>query len=198
MASDPIQWRAEARAIQYGPESVAEIALILGHEPTGPELRALEADGTIWPDDITYAEGNLVTTAGLNRITALIIGVASTQAFGNSRAVVGVGNGSTAAAVADADLSAAAGAANRWFQGADASNPTQSGGVITCNSTFGVNDGNFAWAEWCWAIATAAPVASAVFATATSTGIMLNHRVQSLGAKAAGSIWTHQATVTLA
>jgi hypothetical protein len=196
MSVDGIKWHAHAKVIKYEPETVREITRGIGREPTGSDLRFLEARYGLVPDGVSEADGNLLTTAGLNRITNLIIGGGG-QAFTNSRAVVGVGNSTTAATVSDADLGAAAGSSNRWFQGVDASNPTQSNGVITCNTTFASADGNFAWQEWCWAVATAAPVASAVFNTATTTGVMLNHKVQSLGTKVSGAVWTLQATITL-
>lgn len=194
--TEGLSWRMEARAIQYDPDTVAWITARLGHEPSGPELRELEAAGVISPDRITEADGNLVTTAGLNRITSLIIG-AGGQALTNSRLVVGVGDGSTAAALGDTDLSAAAGSTHRWIQGVDASYPTQNNGVITVNSTFQSADGAFTWSEWAWGVATAAVVPSSVWATATTSGIMVNHKIQSLGAKATGSVFTHQATLTL-
>lgn len=193
--SDGFAWRPQARVIKYDAETIARLTAQLGHEPSGPELRALEEQGLV-PDDVTdWAVGNLMTTAGINRFTDLITGAAVTG-LSTTRTVVGVGNSNTAEAVGQTDLQAAAGAANRWFQGSDASNPTKVGGVITCNTTFQSGDGNFVWNEWCWNIATAAPVASAVQATATTSGIMVNRKVQNLGTKAAGAVWTHQATLT--
>lgn len=196
--TDGIKWGAYAKVIKYDPETVREIAKILGHEPTGPELRRLEEREGLTPDATTEAFGNLLTTNGLIRVVSLIIG-AGGQALSTTRAMAGVGNSSTAATVADTDLNAAAGSTNRWFQAMDSSNPSVTGtnGVITGNTTFQSADGNFTWNEWCWAIATAAPVASAVFATATTSGTMLNHKVQSLGTKVSGAVWTLQATITL-
>lgn len=194
--TDGIKWHAFAKVLKYDPDTVAEITRVLGHEPVGADLRWLEEHEGLRPDGIAEADGNLLTTAGLNRITNLIIGGGG-QALTTSRSMAGVGDGTTAAAVTDGDLSAAAGSTHRWFQAMDASNPTQSNGVLTGNTTFATGDGNFAWQEWCWAIATAAPVASAVFSTATTTGVMLNHKVQSLGTKVSGAVWTLQATITL-
>jgi hypothetical protein len=192
---DSIKWTPKATILKYGPEAVATIAATLGHEPTGPELRYLEEHEGLAPDEILVVDGNLLTTAGLNRITNLIIGGGG-QAFTNSRAAIGVGDSSTAATVSDAALGGNS-STHSWWQGPDAANPTQANGVITCNATFASADGNFAWNEWGWGIATAAVSANAVFNTATTTGVLLNHKVQSLGTKVSGAVWTLQATITL-
>jgi hypothetical protein len=195
MNTDDILWTPKVVVLKYDPDTVAEIAAELGHEPTGPELRHLEATQGLQPDDIAESIGNLLTTAGLNRITNLIIGGGG-QALTNSRTAVGVGDSSTAATVSDTALGGNS-STHSWWQGPDASNPTQSNGTITCNSTFASGDGNFAWAEWGLGIATAAVTASAVFATATTSGVLLNHKVQSLGTKVSGAVWTLQASITL-
>lgn len=195
MSIDGIKWHAFARVIKYSPATVAEITKDIGHEPTGADLRYLEAKHGLKPDGIAEADGNLLTTAGLTRITNLIIG-GGLQALSTTRAMAGVGNSATAATVGDAALGGNS-ASNSWWQAMDAANPTVAAGVITGNTTYGASDGNFAWNEWGWGIATAAPVSSAVFATATTTGVLLNHKVQSLGTKAVSSVWTLQATITL-
>lgn len=196
-ATDGVKWHAHARVIKYGPEAVAEIARDLGHEPSGPELRWLEDRYGLVPDEITEADGNLLTTAGLGRITSLIIGGGGQALTAGSRAMAGVGDSTTAATVADASLGGNS-STHSWWQAMDAANPSVSGGVITGNTTYASGDGNFTagWQEWGWGIATAAPVASAVFATATTTGLLLNHKVQALGTKVAGAVWTLNATVT--
>lgn len=195
---DSIKWTPRATILKYDPSTVAEIAKELGHEPTGPELRYLEEHAGLTPDEITVADGNLLTTAGLIRIVALITGTG--QAFTNTRAAIGVGDSTTAAVVADVTLGGNS-ATHSWWQGPDASNPSVTGtnGVITCNATFASGDGNFTagWQEWGWGIATAAVTPSAVFATATTSGVLLNHKVQPLGTKVAGAVWTLQATITL-
>lgn len=199
MSIDGIKWHAFARVIKYSPATVAEITKDIGHEPTGADLRYLEAKHGLKPDGIAEADGNLLTTAGLARITNLITGgggVAFSGPSGTNRAMAGVGNSATAATVTDAALGGNS-ASNSWWQAVDAANPTVSNGVITANTTFGGSDGNFAWNEWGWAIATAAPSANAVFSVATTTGVLLNHKVQSLGTKASLSVWTLQATITL-
>ncbi|MFJ5231040.1 hypothetical protein ACIQBJ_14235 [Kitasatospora sp. NPDC088391] len=88
---DGIKWQPRARVLKYGPETVAEITKDIGHEPTGPDLRMLEARYGLKRDSVAEAEGNLLTTAGLNRITSLIIG--GGQALVNNRSLGGVGVG---------------------------------------------------------------------------------------------------------
>ena len=64
-------------------------------------------DLTAEPYETITAPGNLLTTAGLNRLTSLMIG-AGGQAATNTATRLGVGNSATAAAVGQTDLQAAA------------------------------------------------------------------------------------------
>lgn len=188
-----INWHAHARVLKWTPKQVREVEGHLGRKAVRADFESLG----VHPDDMTEADGNLLTTAGLNRITNLIIGGGG-QAFTatSTRAAVGVGNSTTAATTSDAALGGNT-VGNSWWMPADASNPTQSNGVITCNATFNDNNSQFAWNEWGFGISTAATTTSAVFATATTSGVLLNHKVQSLGTKGAGATWTLQATITL-
>ncbi len=199
MATDGIKWSAYARVLKYDGPTCIELARHLGHAPTAEDLRWMEAHEGLKPDSISEAHGNLLTTAGLARITALITANGGLNAFNNANAVVGVGNSATAAAITDTDLNAATGATNRYVMGADSSNPTSSNGVITCNSTFVAANGNFAWQEWAWAIATGAitPGTGSMASVAATSLVMLNHKVQSLGTKISPAVWTLQATITL-
>lgn len=186
-----INWHAHARVLKYTPAQVLEIEEHLGRKAMQADFEALG----VKPNDMTEADGNVLTTAGLTRITNLIIG-GGLQAFTNARAVVGVGTNATVGAVGDTFIGAQS-ASNAWYIAADASNPTVSAGVITCNATFNDNNSQFAWQDWGFAIATAAPVPSFTFNTATTTGVLLNRKAQSLGTKGAGATWTLQATITL-
>lgn len=193
MSLDGIRWHAFARVIKYDADTIAEITKELGHEPSGPDLRMLEARYGLKPDGEAYADGNLLTTAGLDRITKLIIGGAG-NAFSNTNSYVGVGDGNASVptpTTSDVNLTATT---NKYFQQADGSNPTQSNGVITCNCTYTGSNANFAWNEWCFGIANTGPVTAG---STIPTGVMLNHKGQSLGTKGSGSTWTLQATITL-
>lgn len=186
--ADGVAWRPVLRLDKFTADQVADVRALLGlwREPTGDELLA-----HVTPDETLVCPGNLLTTAGLQRITNLIIG-AGGQAATATAARIGVGNSSAAEAVGQTDLQAAAGAANRYFMPMDATYPTAVNGVLTFRSTFASADGNFVWAEWC--IDIGAPV---VAAGAVVNATMLNRKVQALGTKASGS-WVATATITLA
>lgn len=105
------------------------------------------------PDETCDFGTNLWTTAGWNRILTNLSSVpASTNVYDATHTRIGVGNGTTAAAVGNTDLAAAAGSANRQFKLVD-SGPTigTSGGTgsIAWPATFATGVGNFVWAEWC-------------------------------------------------
>jgi hypothetical protein len=119
-----------------------------------------------------------LTDAGRNVIAADIIGESITE-FNNANAYIGVGDSSTAFAAAQTDLQAAS---NKVRKAMDATYPTRATNVLTFRSTFTTSDANFAWAEW------------AVF-NASSSGTMLNRKVEALGTKTSAQTW--QITVTL-
>ncbi len=196
---DTLTWDMQARIIKYHPESVSRITrdLMHGHEPTGFHLRHFEEVGLAEPDEVMEAPGNLLVTGGLNRITNLIIGGGGV-ALAHADAVVGVGTSTTAATVSDTALGGDGNASTAYYQQADSSYPTQSNGIITVNCTFQSGVANFAWNEWCWAIDSGTITAGATLASTGTSPLMLNHKVQSLGTKVSGSIWTLSATLTLA
>lgn len=190
MPTEGFTWHPKVRIDKYDADTVTRM-----EDRLGRPLRPEDFDG-VGPDHIARSDGNMLTSAGAARLAALLLGE-SVQALTPTRTVVGVGNSSAAENAAQTDLQAAAGATNRWFQGADAGFPTRAANVLTVKSTFLAGDGNFTWNEWCVAIATAAPVASAVIATATTSGIMLNRKVDgTLGTKANGQVWVLTATLT--
>lgn len=140
------------------------------------------------PSYKTTEFGNLLTTAGLNRLTSLLIGGGG-QAMTNTATRIGVGNGTTAAAVGDTNLSGA----SKWFQIMSATYPQQSNGVVTLQAAFASGDGNFAWDEFGIDIGT-----PTVTSSATVAALLFNHKVAAgaQGTKAAGQVWTATATVT--
>lgn len=190
--SDGIKWHAFARVFKYSAATTRLAINELGFQPTKADFDRLGIEH----DDYAEANGNLLVTVGLNNITKLIIG-ASATAMTNAQAIVGVGSSSTAAAVGDTALGGNGSTTTAYYQGADATYPTQSNGVITANSTFATGNANFAWNEWCWAVGTGAITPGGTLASVATGVIMLNHKVQSLGTKASGSTWTLQATITL-
>jgi hypothetical protein len=186
-AVDSIRWSPVATVEKYDDDQTAWVANRLGIlTPLGAHF---EAAG-VKPYETLVAAGNLLTTAGLNRLTSLMI-AGGGQGATNTATRLGVGNSTTAAAVGQTDLQASAGSANRWFQVMDATYPQQSNGVLTFKSTFATGDGNFVWNEWCVDIGT-----PTVTSGNTVNANMLNRAVQSLGTKVSGS-WVLTATITI-
>jgi hypothetical protein len=120
--ADTLTWRAHALVEKWSPDQVAWAQRRSGLvAPSGAELAEL-----VRPDDLVEWEGNLLVNAGIQRLEDLLIG-AGGQAFTNSWARIGVGDGTTAAAASDTDLSAVAGSTHRWFQAMDATFPSRAG-----------------------------------------------------------------------
>ena len=185
-AGESIRWAPRIRVDKYDDDATAWVARKTGLAvPTGAEL-----ERHVKPYETVEKAGNLLTTAGLNRLTALLIGAGGT-AVTNTTARIGVGNSSTAAAVGQTDLQASAGSTNRWFQVMDATYPLQANGVVTLRSTFATGDGNFVWSE------VGTDVATATVASGNTVGtLLLNRFVQALGTKASGS-WVLTETITI-
>lgn len=181
---DSIRWRPKLEVDKFTDDAVMLLARRLGRTPTGTEL--IES---VLPREHLEVAGNLLTTAGLNRLTSLLIG-AGGQALTNTATRIGVGNSATAEAVGQTDLQAAAGAANRQFKVMDATYPQQANGVVTARSTFATGEANFVWAEWGLDIGT-----PTVADGTTVNALLLNRKVQAMGTKASGS-WVATATVT--
>lgn len=191
---DSIKWSPVVTLSKWDPKTVREITQDLngGIEPDGSRLAALQEYWGFGPDHVEIYEGNQLVNTGLQRIGDLYTG-ASSAVFSASRGMTGVGDSTTATTVTMTSLQAAT---NTWYKALDSA-PGSATGVLTGTTTFQTSEANFAWNEWCWAIATAAPVASASFTTATTSGIMVNRKQQALGTKASGAIWSLQATITL-
>lgn len=141
----------------------------------------------IQPFEEKVSLGNLLTTAGIGRIATLLT-AGTGNLIGSTTARVGAGNSSTAEAIGQTDLQAAAGSTNRWFQTSTVTIPSN---VLTFAATFGTADGNFAWAEWGIDIGTAT-----VTSGNTVNAVLLNRKVASNGTKASGQTWNATATVT--
>jgi len=135
--------------------------------------------------DVVKFGNNLLMYGGASALWERLIGTGVT-AFDNSNAYLGVGDSSTAAAATQTDLQAAS---NKLRKAMDATYPVHTDGTASGNasivyrSTFGSSDANFAWAEF------------ALF-NASSSGRMLNRKVESHGTKATDS-WVLSLTLTL-
>lgn len=139
----------------------------------------------------TELVGNLITTAGWTRLMNLLTNQGATQALDATHTRIGVGNGVTAEAYTDADLAAAAGSANRWFQ------PVSGAGTLGTRTlafaaSFGTADGNFAWNEF------GIDATSGAAAAGNTVGVLLFNRKAGIaqGTKASGQTWTATATLT--
>jgi hypothetical protein len=185
-ANDGLKWRPVATVEKYDDDQVAFAERTLGRGG----LSGVELASVVDAAEVVIAPGNLLTTAGLGRIWDLILGDGG-QAATNLATRLGVGNSSTAAAIGQTDLQAAAGSANRYFMTMDATFPSNVSGVATFKASYATGDGNFVWNEWCVDIGT-----PTVTAGTTVNAIMLNRAVQSLGTKASGT-WVLTATITL-
>jgi len=183
----PVVWRARALVEKWTDDEVAWVRTKTGDPNPGPDrLRRLIAP------EVAESDGNLLTTAGLTRLTALLT-AAGGQGMTATSTRLGVGNGVTGAAIGDTDLSASSGSTNRWFMPMNATYPSAAAGVVTVQSTWASADGDFAWNEW--GIDIAAPT---VVAGATVGACLLNHKSgAALGTKSTGS-WTLTGTITIA
>lgn len=188
MGLDSIKWTSHARVDKWSGDQVAEVVARTGvSNPSGDLLASYMA-----PEEVAEAHGNLLTTAGLTRLTSLLV-AGGGQALTNTATRLGVGDSTTAATVADTDLGAAAGSTHRFFMTMDATYPSVSAGVLTAKATFGTADGNFAWQEWGLDIGT-----PTVTSGTTVNATFFNHKIASLGTKASPAVWALTVTVTIA
>jgi hypothetical protein len=122
-----------------------------------------------------------LTNAGRNHIAADLIGESITE-FNNANAHIGVGDSNTAYAAGQTDLQAST---NKLRKAMEATYPSRATNVLTFRSLFGTSEANFAWEEW------------AVF-NASSSGTMLNRKVESLGTKTSAQSWQITVDLTVA
>ena len=153
-------------------------------EPAGDDFLRMRVS----PYSVTETTGNLVTNAGYSRIGNLFTNQGATQAFDATHCRIGAGDGSTAVAYTDTDLSAAAGSTHRWFQLVSGAFTIGGTRTWTVAATFGTADGNFAWNEF--------GIDQGTASGNTVTAILLNHALSSQGTKASGQTWTATATIT--
>ncbi len=124
--------------------------------------------------------GNILTTAGINRMLSLLTGQGGTT-LSNANANIGVGNGTGTAADTDSDLSGASktrkGMRTAGFPSVPASKAVQ------FSSDFLTGEANYAWNEW------------GIF-DANTAGLCFNHKYETLGTKASGT-WTLTVTISI-
>lgn len=181
---DSIRWQPRIMVEKYSQDATEWVARETGLlAPSGDVI----ASYGITPDDTVEVEGNLLTTAGLTRLTALLIASGSPQALTNTSARIGVGDSNASEAVGQTDLQAAS---NKYWKVMDATYPQVSAGVVTLKSSFATGDANYTWAEWAVDIGT-----PTVTSGSTVNACMLNRKVAALGTKATGT-WALTVTLT--
>jgi len=184
---EAVKYKIDWRVKKYTEDDVARLSKILGRNPQSDDFERAK----VTPFEDNLVRGNLVTTAGWNRLTSLMI-AGGGQAPTNTSARIGTGDGAGSAAVGDTDLSASAGSTHRWFQILDVTYPTQSNTLITMKATFASADGNYAWNEF--GIDIGAPTVSS---SNTVAALLLNHKTSiAQGTKTSGQSWTASATIT--
>jgi hypothetical protein len=141
----------------------------------------------IKPYESLVVPGNALTTQGLGQLTNFLIGTGSLVGLTATTTRLGVGDGVTAFAAADTDLSAVAGSTHRWYQIVDSAparvTTTVTNDSVQCVATFATGDGNFVWNEWALNTSTATPASS----NAVIAGTFWNRKVASLGTKVSGA-----------
>lgn len=121
-----------------------------------------------------------ITDAGRNFMCQSTIAPAPTP-FSNANARIGVGDSTAAYAANQTDLQATT---NKLRKAMDATFPSGASNVLTFQSTFATTDANWAWQEW------------GVF-NASSSGTMLNRKVESLGTKPSSQTWVFNVVLTV-
>lgn len=190
MANDTAKWTPSITVFKYHPELVQDVQIgHTGYEPAHQDFQDLGIE----PSETLVVNGNLLTTAGLQRITNLII-ASGAQGMTATRTVLGVGNSATGAVVGNTALGSDG--ASAWYQVVSGA-PTAVNGVITATTSFASGDANFAWNEWCIAITNGGITGSATLASTGTTPQIINRRVASMGTKVSGSVWAITATITI-
>jgi len=193
--ADSALWkpRITVRKFTAEQEAAAKVIAVKRQIPLSQALHE-----TFVPHEVVEDVGNALTRQGLRRIMDRLAGTASNQALDATHCRIGVGNGSTAFANTDTDLSAAAGSGNRQFELVDSAPAVGTGassGVLTFVATFETGDANFAWSEW--GIDGGTADGTTVTSEGNTTPGLINRKVTSLGTKTSAAAWTLTVTITI-
>lgn len=184
LTADKAIWRPVARVEKFAHADLDRLGLL------DVDGTALRAEG-VKPYEVAISEGNLLLTAGVNRLVSLLIG-AGGQAYSPTFARLGVGDGTTAVTASQTDLAGP----NKFFKACDNGFPNGStSATLTAQSTYDTNTANFAWNEW--GIDPGGGGTSA--SNAVVVAPLLNRKVPSpsLGTKASG-VWVLTVTIAIA
>jgi hypothetical protein len=140
------------------------------------------------PFDRTEYFGNVITTAGYTRLSNLLTNQGGTQALDATHTRIGVGDGTTAVANTDTDLSALSGSTHRLFNVVSAAGTV---GTLTLafTASFATGDANFHWQEF------GIDVGQTAQGT-TVAALLFNHALSDQGTKPNTQVWTATATIT--
>jgi hypothetical protein len=134
------------------------------------------------PYEVLESEGNLALNEGLNYIWSRVC-AGSGAALDSANAHLGVGDSSAAADAAQTGLQAAT---NKLYKAVDPGYPTYgTAQQVTLKATFSEAEANFAWEEW------------SVANGDSDAAVNLNRKVERMGTKPSGEIWTLSAVLTL-
>lgn len=170
-AVEPIRWRCHTRLEKF------RVDPITGKPVPGSA-----------PYETVSVDGNLLMYGGASALWDRLINSSPTVTeFDSSNAYIGVGDDDTAEAATQTDLQASTNVHREIVDAAPTHTDGTTSGSATVSfvATFETGDANFAWNEW------------GLF-NASSSGRMLNRKVQSLGTKTSSDEWVFTITLTLA
>ncbi len=193
--SDSVLWKPRITVRTYTAEQEAA-AKIIAIKRGIPLSQAFHENFA--PIEVVEDIGNALTRQGLRRIMDRLAGTASNQALDATHCRIGVGDGSTAFANTDTDLSAAAGSTHRQFELVDSAPSVGTGassGVLTFVATFETGDANFPWTEW--GIDGGTADGTTVTSEGNTTPGLINRKVTSLVTKTSSVAATITVTITI-
>ena len=180
--NEVLTWTPRAVICKYSPEQVSWVRATTGLEyPEGGAMSVF-----CRPYEYIEVAGNVLTTAGLSRLMAALVGG---PALTHSVTRLGVGNDTSHARPTDRRLGS-----RQYFREMDQTYPELAGRSVLFRATFGEDEANFEWG--CWGL-DVSPAAGTTSGSVES--VLLNRKACSgIGSKPRGEIWTLTCEVTLA
>ena len=175
LLAQKLNWNVKGQVEKWSREAILKLG-INPAEAKGNVLRSLGLE----PEEVVAFEGNLLLNEGIGQIWDLVSG-ASSLAYDNANARIGVGNGTAAATAAQTGLSGT----QNSYQGMNTGYPTRSGQTLSFQADFASGEASFAWEEW-----------TVDNGAATTRLKNMNRKVTSLGTKSGGT-WTLTVDITL-
>ena len=140
------------------------------------------------PYETKVVKGNLLLDDGMDLLLSLLTGQGG-DAYTSAAAEIGVSDDDTAAVRTQDKLDTTEEGNDDWqgmednYPTAPAENDAEDGRSVKFKSSWGADDGNFAWKSW-------------GIRNKASSGTILNRKVESLGTKATGT-WTLEVEISL-